>query len=107
MKLFVYGTLKKGQYNHHLLMDSKYLYDTVIKGFTLYDVGYGYPFAVKKEGSFITGEVYEVDQEIYQIIEDMELYARYSVIETKDMILFYAPSIKSYSNPIDIGSTWK
>lgn len=61
MKLFVYGTLKKGGYNHHLLKDAKFLGEATIFG-KLYSMG-SFP-AMKEDGeqtSAVHGEVYEVD----------------------------------------------
>ena len=43
IKVFVYGTLKKGYRNHYLLSDSTWLMNAVIKG-TLYSIeGVDYP----------------------------------------------------------------
>ena len=89
MKLFVYGTLKKGYYNHGWLKNTtKYLYDEVIHNFTLYDTGYGYPAAVSQEGSYIEGEVYEIDKETYRNIKSMEVGAGYEEKIIGDLYFF-------------------
>ena len=59
-RIFVYGTLKKGESNHHFLSNAKYICDDVINGYELYDLPYGFPCIVKGKGD-IYGEVYEVN----------------------------------------------
>ncbi|MGN1033026.1 MAG: gamma-glutamylcyclotransferase, partial [Intestinibacter sp.] len=43
LKLFVYGTLMKGEHNHHFMKNTCVVGDAVASGYTLYDTGYGYP----------------------------------------------------------------
>ena len=62
MKIFVYGTLMKGDYNHSIISNrnNKFLKNAVTKkGFTLYDLG-GFPGMTKEGNSSVVGEVYEV-----------------------------------------------
>lgn len=65
MKLFVYGTLKMGGINHDwYLYNSKFLKHHKMKGFTLLDIGHGFPYMVKSSNSkdVVFGELYEVSE---------------------------------------------
>jgi len=108
MKLFVYGTLKKGEYNHKCLENSTYVDDAMLEGYTLYDTGYGYPAAVEKKSSRIMGEVYELSKEDYKYIRSMELGAGYSEIDLGDFIIYTYPKerIKHLCNAKEIGQRW-
>ena len=57
-KVFVYGTLMKGEANHKYLEGSKYLGKATIRGYEMYDVGW-YP-AIVAGDSLIVGELYQV-----------------------------------------------
>lgn len=61
-KLFVYGTLKKGYHNHHVLgNNAKFIGEATVNRVRLYG-GPGFPYAIYTGvGSHhITGELYEV-----------------------------------------------
>lgn len=74
IKVFVYGTLKKGYRNHYLLNDSTWLINAVIKG-TLYSIeGVDYPAFIDDNEFLIQGEVYEVDQTVLAALDDLEGY---------------------------------
>jgi gamma-glutamylaminecyclotransferase len=60
MKIFVYGTLKKGFGNHRLIKEARFLGESFIKG-TMYSMG-AFPGVVLKGDNNIKGEVYEVDE---------------------------------------------
>jgi len=69
--LFVYGTLKRGERNHPLLMDEKYLGDTgTSPNYLLVDLG-RYPGMVKKpHGGFsVQGELFEIP---YKLIVELD-----------------------------------
>lgn len=85
MFVFVYGTLKRGHRNHHLLKDSKFECQAEIKGFELYDLG-PYP-AVIESGDLedrVKGEIFEIDESALARLDELEeegtLYKR---IKTK------------------------
>lgn len=61
MKVFVYGTLKKGYGNNVLLRNAKFIEDRVIQGYELLYAGF--PVAVPNETSSILGEVYEISDD--------------------------------------------
>ncbi|MEZ9060044.1 gamma-glutamylcyclotransferase [Vibrio pelagius] len=69
--VFVYGTLRKGQHNHHFLKQSEKLGDWVTPPqFALYDLG-SYPgmiFGKKK----VLGEVYIVSDYVLALLDRLE-----------------------------------
>lgn len=71
----VYGSLKKGKYNHDILRESKHLGNSTIKG-TLYRVS-SYPALLKEGEDVYDVELYEVEDNVYQSIKMMELGAGY------------------------------
>ena len=70
-RLFVYGTLKRGQPLHGLLRGATLLGEGRVKGFALYDLG-DYPAARPEEGSCIWGEVYEVPEDLLPLLDEVE-----------------------------------
>ena len=74
--LFVYGTLKKGKCNHHVLgTNAKFLGTGTVVGFDLFSNGY-YPYAVLTNSNHkcISGEVYEIDDEAFAMCDRLEGY---------------------------------
>ena len=69
-KVFVYGTLMKGERNHHFLEDSKLLGASSVEGYDMYNVGW-FP-AIIRGDSRILGELYEVSQEDMPSIDALE-----------------------------------
>ena len=62
MKVFVYGTLMRGEFNHSVLngSDVKYVGEGITKrGFTLYSLG-PFPGMVSGGSNAVVGEIYEV-----------------------------------------------
>lgn len=68
--IFVYGTLKRNQINHHFLNDAKYINDGVLNGYKMWNLG-SYP-AIKEGVGFVLGEVYEVDEDTLFEIDKLE-----------------------------------
>lgn len=76
-KVFVYGSLKQGFGNHRLLEGSKYLGEAVTKPeFTMYDLG-AFPAITRGGSSEIHGEVYEVDDNVFQRLDALEGYPNF------------------------------
>ncbi len=75
-RVFVYGTLLRGELNHGLLADSVYLgtYRTEPR-FTLYALS-GYPGLVASGTTAVSGEVYRVDEFGLRILDQLEGYPR-------------------------------
>ncbi|MGL4453117.1 MAG: gamma-glutamylcyclotransferase family protein [Sarcina sp.] len=85
----VYGSLLSGMKNHRVLGNSKLLGETKIKGYDLYDTGYGFP-AIQKGTSVIQVEVYEVSSKtIERALDSLEGYTEgrndnlYNKVKTK------------------------
>lgn len=84
----VYGSLKKGKYNHTILESCKFLGETKVTG-TLYSVG-SYPALIEEGENEYVAEVYEVPDTIYQSIRGMELGAGYKEVVVDGNIIYYA-----------------
>jgi gamma-glutamylcyclotransferase (GGCT)/AIG2-like uncharacterized protein YtfP len=69
-KVFVYGTLMKGETNHDFLQNATFLDKTVIEGYDMYNVGW-YPAIIDGDGLAI-GEVYSVPIEDMASIDSLE-----------------------------------
>lgn len=87
-KIAVYGSLKKGKYNHSLLNGSIFIGDTTIKG-TLYRVS-SYPAIVDEGGNEYPAEIYEVPDDVFKYVQSMELGAGYKEVEVDGAIVYYA-----------------
>ena len=100
MKVFVYGTLKSTEINHHImkLAKGKFLTEAkTIDTFIIKDSGYGFPYLFEckdGEGEIIYGELYEVPDAsigILDVFEDVpHLYNK------KDVTLNSGESAKIY-----------
>lgn len=84
----VYGSLKKGKYNHVILSDQEFLGNTKLKG-TLYRVS-SYPALLDEGDKEYDAEIYRVSDRVYQSIRAMELGAGYKESEVDGNIVYYA-----------------
>uniref|UniRef100_A0A182JQ59 Gamma-glutamylcyclotransferase family protein n=1 Tax=Anopheles christyi TaxID=43041 RepID=A0A182JQ59_9DIPT len=84
-RVFVYGTLKRGEPNHHLLANADSGYAKFIcKGSTnrrfplVVATRYNIPFLLDKPGtgSYVTGEIYEVDDPLFEQLDVLEDYRK-------------------------------
>ena len=75
-RIAVYGSLRKGCYNNRWLGNAKYIETFTVTGFALYDLGF-YPAAVEQKGSSIVIEIWEVDDDTFKRIDNMEIGAGY------------------------------
>lgn len=78
--IFVYGTLKRGFYNHDYMMKGKSKFIGTARTANLAMVsaaGGSYPIAYPEKGSSIVGEVFTVDDKVFNRLEGMELGAGY------------------------------
>jgi len=71
MKIFVYGTLKKGFRNHYLLQNAKFLCDYRLSGFVMGTFNNDFPFIIRKDG-IVYGELYEITPEILEDLDILE-----------------------------------
>ncbi len=105
-KVFVYGTLKRGNSIRGLDSwgDAEFVGNAVTSKnkFTLYSLG-AFP-AVSKDGSdHIAGEVWSVDDDVLNTLDSIEgypdFYNRMQVDTTQGLAwMYYIPNIKEYRN---------
>ncbi len=70
--LFVYGTLMRGLSNHKYLKNEKFICQTEILDFELYNVTNEYPGIIKKENSKVQGELYQINRQILEDLDKLE-----------------------------------
>jgi gamma-glutamylaminecyclotransferase len=74
--VFVYGTLLRGQVNHHLMAGASYLGPhRTVPGFGLYNLG-TYPGLTRGGRTAVIGEVYRVDGQVFRRIDRLEEHPR-------------------------------
>jgi len=78
MKVFVYGSLKQGFYNHSLLEQEgvKLLGMGTVSDLVLVDLGY-YPGAIPRKGSMIHGELYDINESVLANLDVLEGHPNY------------------------------
>ncbi|KAL5287592.1 GGACT family protein [Megaselia abdita] len=95
-RVFVYGTLKKGEPNHYWLTKpengvSKFISEgtTVTKFPLVIGTRFNIPFILDKKGSGneVEGEVYEVDEKMMSNLDILEDYPEYYDREKQDIKL--------------------
>lgn len=71
--VFVYGSLKKGFHNHHLLEKSRFLCENSLAGYLMISLG-AFPGIIPNPGQFtpVYGEVYEVDEKTLKALDRLE-----------------------------------
>lgn len=74
---FIYGTLKKGMKNSHIMKNvhAKYIADVAtVKPFPMFDLGNGFPYVqnVKGKGSIIKGELYGIECKYEKDLDSFE-----------------------------------
>lgn len=70
-RVAVYGTLRRGYWNHHWMEGTQLLGREYLRSIVLYDLG-PYPGAVKEESSGVEVEVYAVSMEQLRRIDILE-----------------------------------
>ncbi|XP_045481657.1 putative gamma-glutamylcyclotransferase CG2811 isoform X2 [Harmonia axyridis] len=94
-KVFVYGTLKTGEPNHHVFkgnMEGRYklLCDaaTVEKYPLIIGTKYNIPFLLQEPGTGhnVKGELYEVDDKVLTVLDELEDHPNFYVREEVDVI---------------------
>lgn len=107
--VFVYGTLRKGRGNHHILQGSTFKGQAKVKG-DLYREGF-LPVAKQGEG-VITGEVYEVDDRTLKLLDRLEghpgwyrreLVPLLSGVAGEAWIYFYPPRLAARAVKVESG----
>ena len=113
--VFTYGTLLKGERNHHLLNDEDYIDIGDIKGFNMFNLG-RYP-GIKDGDGVVLGELYLVDDQTLHMLDELEeegtLYIRQKTIvhtQKGDFEAFVYIYNLDVLNPVYIGEgvhDWK
>lgn len=99
MRIFVYGTLLKGEANHDLLQGVKYLYTASTEpAFRLLNMG-SFPAMTEGGESSVTGEVYEVPMEVLRDLDRLEGHPDW--YERKQIRLTNGELVQAYIMPIN------
>jgi gamma-glutamylcyclotransferase (GGCT)/AIG2-like uncharacterized protein YtfP len=69
-KVCVYGTLKKGKYNHPAIKDSKFVGECLLENYNMHTLG-SFP-GIKPGKGTVVGEVYEVDDKTLYVLDRIE-----------------------------------
>jgi gamma-glutamylcyclotransferase (GGCT)/AIG2-like uncharacterized protein YtfP len=72
--VFVYGTLRKNEKNHHLLRNALRIAAECWTEGELYDSNLGYPFLVSSSSGRVYGELYQVDDIQLEALDQLEGY---------------------------------
>lgn len=78
MKVAVYGSLKSGRGNSHILNGSEFLGTGVLNGFDMYKVCTAFPCILPGGGNCVV-EVYEVDSDTLDRLDCLEGYCEDSL----------------------------
>lgn len=94
MKIAVYGSLRKGMYNHPLLGDSKLIETTEVNlPFKMVSLGSFPALKLHDELNPVVVEIYEVDQPTYKRVERLEgypqFYDRYQFLYNNEEVDIY------------------
>ena len=72
VRVFVYGTLKRGEPLHPLLRKARFLGEGHVRDYVLYDLG-EYPAArPASEKAVVWGEVYEIEPDLLEVLDEVE-----------------------------------
>jgi gamma-glutamylcyclotransferase (GGCT)/AIG2-like uncharacterized protein YtfP len=111
--LFVYGTLKKGCSNHHLLSNSVLVSETFTEGqFRMLDLEF-FPGVVEGEPvSRIYGELYDVDTETVDVLDVFEgkwFYREKVLLEngSKAAMYFLSAKVPFEMYPVISSGNWE
>ena len=75
--VFVYGTLLRGERNHQLLAEARFVCEAVTgPGFELADLG-TFPAMLSGRGSGVTGEVFAVDSQTLATLDRLERHPHF------------------------------
>jgi len=74
MLVFVYGTLRKNEYYHEYLNGAELVADQAYVCGELWDTGLGYPALVLGGQGRVYGELYRINPDILQRLDELEDY---------------------------------
>ena len=107
MKLFVYGTLMKGQGANSKLKGAQFLGKAVLRDYEMFNLG-GFPGIQQHLGGSVVGELYEIEEDMLPILDSYEgegsLYNReivnvciYRDKESQQTPMIYPEKHKAYA----------
>ena len=112
MRVFVYGTLKKGYGNDVLLDEARIIGEFSLKNFKMVSLG-GFPAIDRENNSSVLGEVYEIDGDILYSLDRLEgyhpqdgnnLYEREQVLVDNELTFVYVmPGCLEQYPPVESG----
>jgi len=111
-RIFVYGTLKRGEPNHRIIQNTADGYakflglgKTVNKYPLVIATRYNIPFLLKKPGTGnqILGEVYDVDSKMLARLDELEEHPSFYVRTEEDVLLVPPANLKPDVNFEEIG----
>ena len=108
--VFVYGTLKRGERNHHWLEGASWQGEAELHGVLLHDLG-PFPMAVIGEGTAI-GEVYAVEERGLARLDELEGYPRLydrqvlSLSDGRQAWVYLGRPRQVRHAPLVVGSSW-
>lgn len=111
-RVFVYGTLKRGGYNHYILNSSIFEQEIKTKEkYSMYSMG-AFPFVLLAESLVqITGEVFSVTEEVLKRLDILEGYPYFYnreqiLLEDGTRAWIYYLQEKDYEYPIIASGVW-
>lgn len=115
-RVFVYGTLKRGEPNHSLIKDTANGYAKFL-GFgrttVLYPLviatKYNIPFLLKKPnmGNFVLGEIYDVDSKMLKRLDELEEHPTFYERTEEEVLLAPETAFKSGKTFEEVGELTK
>lgn len=112
VKIFAYGTLRKGSKGHRFLQSATLLAENQkLKGFRMYDNGF-YPFVIPVENQeeYIVGEIYEIPEEALPQLDHYEgvpsLYKR-TYLESEGVHLYISQATDLDYLPVIEHGDWR
>lgn len=76
-RVFVYGTLKRGQRNAHFMQGAEFLgQHSTDKIYSMYEFE-DYPAVCERGSHPIRGEVYHIDDRQFRMLDDLEWYPHF------------------------------
>lgn len=99
-RVFVYGTLRHGFGNHRLLLESNYLGNHKTEPeYNMVSLG-AYPAVLPNGITSIVGEVYEVNDEVFQRLDQLEGYP--SLYDRMEINTNWGPAWMYFMNDQDL-----
>ncbi|KAL7286171.1 hypothetical protein TKK_0019540 [Trichogramma kaykai] len=115
-RVFVYGTLKRNEPNHHLISNAENGYakfmglgKTILAFPLVIATKYNIPFLLKRPGTGhnIFGEVYDVDSKMLKELDKLEEHPDFYIRMEEDILLAPEKDITNGSNFESIGESTK